>query len=90
MSSTHTYCPFHINQCVSSVHDERVKVSYDANCVCMVEYMINKTHRTAKRFTVHNVLDNHIENTALLESISYTNEVNVNRQWMTHVDVVHT
>ena len=56
----------------------------------MVEYMINKTHKTAKRFTVHYVLDNHIENTALLEAISYTNEVNVNKQWMTHVDVVHT
>ena len=33
------------NRGVSSVHDKGVKVSYDANCECMVEYMINKTHR---------------------------------------------
>ena len=78
MLSTHTYCPLQAkNRGVSSVHDKGVKVSYDANCECLVQYMINKTHRTAKRFTIHDVVDNLIENTALLEAISYTN---VNKQ----------
>ena len=85
MSSTHTYCPFHIKLCrkkqrVLSMHDKGVKVSYDANCECMVQYMMNRTALCIwlyiKRFTVHYVLDNLIENTALLKSISYTNEVN--------------